>query len=187
MKTSQGLQRKILFLNLKIIISILIILSLIIPLGGSFIVLQIKKQIIKAEIKHRIIAGIDRNELIVLKFTKNDAIVRLNWEESKEFEYEGEMYDVVESIENNDTITFWCWWDRAETKLNKQLNDLTAKAAEQNPLNQENNKRIIKFLSSLYSQNIFIFKRIDDRAIILRPADNSIYYSISIPPPIPPP
>lgn len=172
---------------MKIIISILLILSLTIPLGGSFIVLQLQKQIIKEEIKHRIIAGIDRNELIVLRFTKDEAKVKLNWEESKEFEYEGEMYDVVESEESNDTIIYWCWWDHAETKLNKRLSDLTTKAAEQNPFNQENTKRITRFLTALYSQNIFEFKSYHEKQIFKNLKNTSFYQSISLPPPIPPP
>lgn len=156
-------------------------------MGGSFIFLQLQKQIIKKEIKHRIIAGIDRNELIILRFTKYDARIKLNWEESKEFEYKGEMYDVVESEEFNDTIIFWCWWDHAETRLNKQLNDLTDKATEKNPLNQENNKRITQFLTALYSQNAFDFKTYNEKQIFTNLTNTSFYQSLSTPPPIPPP
>ncbi len=172
---------------MKTISSILLILSLAVPFGGSFIVLQFQKQLIKKEIKNRIISGMDRNDLVVLKFTKSESENKLKWEESKEFEYGGEMYDVVESESNGDTITYWCWLDRAETKLNRQLNDLSARAAEQNPWNKENLRRITTFLQSLYSPSRFDLDEFAKFRFAPRFTINSFYSSICRPPPIPPP
>ena len=176
-----------LFAKLKIIISILLILSLAVPFGGSFILLQFQKQLIKKEIKNRIISGIDRNDLVILKFTKTESESKLKWKESKEFEYNGEMYDVVESEFSGDTITYWCWWDREETRLNRQLNDLADRAAEQNTWNEENLRRITTFLQSLYSPSRFDFDAFANFRFAPRPTLNYFYSSICIPPPIPPP
>lgn len=82
---------------------------------------------LKREIKHRIIEGIDRSELVELSFTAEEK-KQLRWEHSKEFEYNGEMYDVVESKSENGKITYWCWWDNEETNLNRRLNNLLARA-----------------------------------------------------------
>lgn len=172
---------------MKIIISILLIFSFVIPFGGSYIILQFQKQIIKKEIKQKIIKGIDKNELVILRFKKDETFYKLKWEDSKEFEYEGEMYDIVECTEANDTITYWCWLDHAETKLNKQFDALINKNTEQNPLNQENIKRVTRFLNALYSQKIFEFKCYYEKQIFTKLIETSFYKSLSIPPPIPPP
>lgn len=113
---------------LKRVFSILLIGSLIGPYIGISLYLKHEKKMLKREIKHKIIEGIDRSELVELTFTLTEAAEKLRWEHSKEFEYNGEMYDVVEMEEKAATITYWCWWDHKETSLNKQLNGLLAKA-----------------------------------------------------------
>ena len=45
----------------------------------------------------------------------------MDWEHSKEFEFKGEMYDVVFTEYIEDKVIYYCWWDNKETKLNKQL------------------------------------------------------------------
>lgn len=85
--------------------------------------LKWEKKIIKREIKHKIIAGIDKNELVKLEFGY-DELKNLRWEHSKEFEYNGEMYDIVETEIKKEKVIYYCWWDNEETKLNRQLNNL---------------------------------------------------------------
>ncbi|MBK9591208.1 MAG: hypothetical protein IPO32_06800 [Crocinitomicaceae bacterium] len=89
--------------------SILLVSSLIGPYLGISLYLKHEKRMLKREIKHRIIEGIDRSELVELSFTPEEE-QQLRWEHSKEFEYKGEMYDVVESKSENGKITYWCWW-----------------------------------------------------------------------------
>ena len=96
------------------------------------------------------IDGIDKKELVLLKFTKEQSKTELDWEHSKEFEYAGEMYDVVEETIKGDSIYYYCWWDHEETKLNKQLSDLVTKAMGQNQQNKENQNRLQNFLKTLY-------------------------------------
>lgn len=172
---------------MKATIYIILIISLFFPLGGSFIFLQIQRQLIKKEIKHRIIEGIDKDELVVLRFTRTESEEKLRWKESREFEYGGEMYDIVDSESGGDTVTYWCWWDRAETKLNKHLNEQASRTSEHNPWNQENLKRITTFLQSLDSPSRFNFNLFADSRYCLVPAPEVIYASNCISPPIPPP
>ncbi len=115
---------------------------------------------VRKEIKRKIIAGIDKNELVLLKFSEKDKQNLLKWEHSKEFEYLGEMYDVVETNTVGDTTFYWCWWDYEETKLNKQLSKLVHAAWGENPLNRENNKRLFAFFKLLFytdSENNSLF------------------------------
>lgn len=125
---------------LKQLFSILLISSLIGPYLGISLYLKHEKKMLKREIKHRIIEGIDKSELVELTFTVAEAEKKLQWEHSKEFEYNGEMYDVVESKSDGKKVTYWCWWDNQETSLNKQLSKLLARALnDQNPTSTSSN------------------------------------------------
>lgn len=131
------------------VFGILLFVCLITPVVTTFIFLQYQKKQIKREVKWRIIAGIDREELVLLKFTEKEKQTRLNWKHAREFEYSGEMYDIVETELKGDTIYYWCWWDHEETKLNKQLEELVSFACGNNAGTKENQKQLFKFFKSL--------------------------------------
>lgn len=42
----------------------------------------------------------------------------------EEFEFNNQMYDIVDKVISKDSVQYWCWWDFKETKLNKQLDEL---------------------------------------------------------------
>ena len=132
------------------IINILLLFCLVAPVTTTLIFLKYQKRLVRKEIKRKIIAGIDKEELVLLKFTEDDMQCQLKWEHSKEFEFKGEMYDVVESQTLGDTTFFWCWWDYKETRLNKQLSNLLTTAWGNNPVNKEQHKRLISFFKLLY-------------------------------------
>jgi hypothetical protein len=54
--------------------------------------------------------------------------MKLRWEDPGEFEYDGQMYDVVETWTVGGTVYYRCFWDREETRLNNQLRELAARA-----------------------------------------------------------
>lgn len=135
------------------IFGILLFISLVTPIATTFIFFQFQKKQIKREVKWRIIAGINKDELVLLKFTEKEKKTQLNWKHAKEFEYNGEMYDIVETEVNDDTTSYWCWWDYEETKLNKHLKELVSFACGNNAKNQENQRRLFKFFKSLYILN----------------------------------
>ncbi len=121
------------------------------PFATTFTLLHYQKKQLKRSIKQKIIEGIDQRELVLLKFSKKDTKSLLRWEHSKEFEYKKEMYDVVEKIETTDTITYWCWWDNEETKLNRQLSDLLNNVWDQNPNKQQKQQKLIQYAKNWYS------------------------------------
>ena len=45
----------------------------------------------------------------------------LDWKHSKEFEYNGKMYDVISVQKGRDSISYTCWLDKEETELNIKL------------------------------------------------------------------
>ena len=73
--------------------------------------------------KRKLKEGISENELVKLTFSKKEIPTLLKWENDKEFEYNGQMYDVVEVADIGDSLQYTCWWDKAETatKKNKHI------------------------------------------------------------------
>lgn len=154
---------------------------------ATFTFLQYQKKQIKREVKWKMIAGIDKNELVLLKFTEEEIQTELRWEHSKEFEYKDQMYDIVEKWVQSDTIYFWCWWDHEETKLNKQLDGLLANVLGNDQQRQEKKNQLADFFKKLYHENQRIdFAKISEHRIdcfFFSEDLASIYYTPPVPPP----
>nr|WKN38413.1 hypothetical protein K4G66_06825 [Tunicatimonas sp. TK19036] len=166
---------------------IFLLICLGLPLLVTHTWLQHQKVTIRRQVKRRIIAGLHRDELVLLTFTKKEAQTLLRWEHAHEFEYRGQMYDIVESDVESDTLKYWCWSDDEETQLNQQLSKLLAIALGHSPQNKEKQKQLIQFYKSLY------FLKASDWRIPSIPTEQTfcLYYltysSISLNPPKPPP
>lgn len=134
------------------------------------------------------IAGMDKKQLVLLKFTKAEKETQLRWKHSKEFEFKGQMYDVVESEISGDTLSYRCWWDNEETGLNKKLTNLVSDILGNNQQNKENNKRLVQFFKSLYHTSnadwITPFRLVGNTNSI---ANSDCYISYSSDPLVPPP
>lgn len=164
------------------------ILCFVAPVATTYLMLQFQKKQVKREVKWKMIAGIDREELVLLKFTEKEKQTQLNWKHSKEFEYKGEMYDIVETNVVGDTTYYWVWWDDEETELNRQLSELVSFALGNNPKNQENQKRLHKFFKSLYfteddRKESLVFLEVKNKYHL----QQKFYHSVSHSPPVPPP
>ena len=173
----------------KQIISLFLLFMLIAPAVVTYSWLQQRKRIVKKEVKWKMIAGIDKKELVFMTFSIKDSQEKLNWKHSKEFEYKGEWYDIVEQEIIGDSIHYYLWWDHEETQLNKQLNELIALTVDQNPLTKENNNKVAKLFKSLYFTEEKVLVKNEIKSEFSQPSIfyNStlvkVYYSIDLPPP----
>ncbi|MBR9919988.1 MAG: hypothetical protein GYB31_04055 [Bacteroidetes bacterium] len=132
------------------ILGILLLASLLLPLGGTWIWLKHHRSQIRQEVKTMLKGGADKKELVELAFSLEDADAKLHWEHSGEFEFDDQMYDVVESEVKGDSIFYLCWWDHAETRVKKNLERLLAGQWQQDPLKKNGQKRLLDFYKSLY-------------------------------------
>lgn len=168
--------------------AIFLFFCLVAPFFGTYGWLKMEKRKVKKTIKWRMIAGMDKSELVLLKFTNEEAETQLEWEHSREFEYNGQMYDVVEKSVHGDTIWYRCWPDDEETKLNLQLNELVASAMGKNPVNKDSRDRLNNFLKSLYCSDSSDKNLLANNAKKISPFHfSSDYSSIRFSPPAPPP
>ncbi len=139
---------------MKRIGSILLILILIVPFYGTWSWLELQKKKVKKAVKWRIIEGIDRSELVLLSFTHHESEILLRWIHSREFEFNDEMYDIVETLSDPDSVHYWCWWDNEETKLNRELKGVVTSLFGKSSNNNEKINRLVNFCISLYCEDI---------------------------------
>lgn len=176
------------YLFLKKLVSIFLLFCLIAPITGTYIWLKYEKKRTRHEVKSKMMERLDENDLVLLKFSTVDKELKLNWEHSNEFEYKGQMYDIVETKISGDTTYYTCWWDNDETKLNKKLTNLVSDVLGKNQQNKENNKRLIQFFKSLYHTKNFDFvahyQLTDKKYFINNSGSNT---SFSLDPLVPPP
>lgn len=134
------------------IAGIFLLICVVVPVTTTYLFLQFQKKQVKREVKWKMIAGIEKEALVLLKFTASEVESQVKWEHSKEFEFKGEMFDVVEKRIKGDTIYYWCWSDREETKLNRQLDELVSCALGLCPERQEIQKQTIDFYKQLFHE-----------------------------------
>ena len=99
---------------------------------------------------YKIKKAIPQDEQLLWKFSTEDARLKLDWEHSLEFEYKGEMYDVLRSETKGDSIWYWCYWDRKETKLRKELNVLLVNLMGPGQQNKNEGRQLNDFFKSLF-------------------------------------
>lgn len=132
--------------------------------------------------------GIDKDELVMLTFTREEATTELKWKHSKEFGYRESMYDIVEADTSGNTITYWCWWDYQETKLNKQLYRLLADFLGSDNKNKDTRDQFMQFYKSLYcSEKSLWTADVPDLGNQRKSGYQNSYTSIQLTPPTPPP
>lgn len=153
----------------------------------TYVILQFHKKQIQREVKRKIIAGIDREDLVLFKFIEKETQPQLN-SDSKEFKYKGKIYDIVETHIIGDTTYCWAWGDLEETEIEEQLDKFVSFSLDNNPKNQENQKRLHKFLESLYFSGTkrklsLIFKEFKNKCLF----EQKFHQLVSYSPPVPPP
>lgn len=132
--------------------------------------------------------GIDKEELVLLKFTKEESETKLKWKHSLEFTYQQKMYDIVESQIVGDSVFYLCWKDHKETKVNKDIKMLVSNFFNCKSQKDQQNDQINNFYKSLYCQQTTIKENILTESTL----NNLSTYSLLIQthpfsPPSPPP
>ncbi len=174
---------------MKKILGILLFLSLLIPYLGTYTWLRYKINAVKSEVSTRIKAGIEKKDLVLLKFSIRDSETRLRWKHAKEFEFQGQMFDIVTRELHGDSISFYCLKDHEESTINRHIKSLAAKIAGQDPVQRDNHQRLNNFYKSLYNSIPFSLS-LSTPEIQMEQGFYSYafnYSSIQLPPPSPPP
>ena len=123
------------------------------PFYGTYLYLSLQQKVIQEAVQRKLEEGIPENELVKLTFYKEEIPKLLKWEHDKEFEYNGQMYDVVKVTDVGDSLQYLCWWDKAETATKKNKQKLLYAG-----IDTSNNANHFPFTFSDYYKSIhFIF------------------------------
>lgn len=138
---------------MKKIVPFFFMVLFIAPFYGTYLYLSLQQKAIQEAVQRKLEEGIHVNELVKLTFLKKEIPKLLKWEHGKEFEYNGQMYDVVEVTDVGDSLQYLCWWDKAETATKKNKQKLLhTRIDTSNPV-----KHIPLTFSDYYKSIYFIF------------------------------
>jgi len=112
---------------------------------------------------------------------------KLNWKHSHEFEFNGQMYDVVNKEIHGKTTVLWCWNDSKETAINKQIDKLLAFALGNNQQSKETQKRLNNYFNSLFYNELQPLKIFINHNNYQYSIYKVVYHLLRLSPPSPPP
>jgi hypothetical protein len=172
----------------KTIVGFLLFCVLVDPVAGTLIWLHCKKTMVRKEVEKHIVAGVDKHDVVVLQFTKAETQTKLRWEHAREFEYNHQMYDVIETRTVGDRIYYRCLWDKEETRLNRRLEELAARSLGNGPKIREKQQRMLSAHRSLYRVAAYYrFLSTPELMVERLSLISNRYYSLAVQPPTPPP
>ncbi len=125
-------------------------------LAGVYLWLEQKKQIVKSEVKTLLANNSESERKVLLKFSKEEVNTLLRWEHSREFEYNSQMYDVIQMQSSGDSVYYWCWWDKEETELNCKLKKLAEQDESKESREQKKQVRFVSFVFTPFFEEIQI-------------------------------
>ncbi|PKR82202.1 hypothetical protein CW751_02400 [Brumimicrobium salinarum] len=171
-------------------IPIIFVLALTLPFVGVYGWLKFEKSAVKKSVKHRLMEGIPKEELVQFTFALKDTATLLDWKHGKEFEYRGEMYDIVTRNYKVDSVVYDLWWDHEETALNKKLATLTNQLLNRNPDEQSRRNYLAHIQKTMYNEvNSIIVQPLSPLSLKSTTFTEltNLYRSISLQPISPPP
>ena len=112
---------------------------------------------VKNEVEEKRNEGFNKDVVKILTFAKKDIKNIVRWEHDREFEFFGEMYDVISSKESKDSVSYTCYWDIEETKIKKQIAKLFFSDNEKLPFQHEKEAKMIEYFKQFYTfQNVIM-------------------------------
>lgn len=174
------------FDTVKRLFPIAMTMAFILPVWGSFYYLQFHKIAVQKKVKRHIMHNCSDDELVFMSFTKEEALTKLDWKHSKEFEYMGEMYDIVESEETADSVYYKLWWDKEETAINQRVKRIANSIFSQHEEQHEELATVILlkclFYEALYEDEMVHFSLPSKPLAANIPLRNS-WQAVQVPPP----
>jgi len=124
---------------------------------GTWIVFKLQQTAIRYEVKQQIKAGVPAADLVTLRIAKvweETPNGRFEREHSKEFRFDGEMYDIIHSRDEGDTTVYICIHDVKERGLFADLERLIEEEIDQ-PINKKSRESLQQLIAAKYVQKSF--------------------------------
>ena len=120
------------------------------PFYGTYLYLSLQQKVIQEAVQGKLEEEIPENELVKLIFFKKEIPKLLKWEHDKEFEYNGQMYDVVEVTDVGDSLQYLCWWDKAETASKENMQNLISEEINKSKPSKHKPVNFSDYYKSIY-------------------------------------
>jgi len=159
-----------------------------VPFWGSYLFFQFTKNKIKQEVECLLKSKNENILLVELAFSLEQAQSELKWEHSREFEFGGQMYDIVAQRQLGDSVYYTCYPDHKETRLNTEKDKLISRTMHNDPFQKQQNQRIINFIKTVFQKNEFTWSPVIEAPSPIHYSLFTIHYSLYLSsPPSPPP
>ena len=172
---------------MKNIIIIFLLAVLTFPFWGSYSYFQLEKKKIRTEVDRKLSAGVDKTKLVQFRFSVSDSKTKLTWKHSREFVYQGQMYDIVEQKQDGEYILFTCYRDNKETRLEKNKEKIIAEAIGQDPARKNQSEKLTDFFKTVFSQDLFTWNPNFLQPTVFHFSLFTIHYSLFTRAPLAPP
>lgn len=104
-----------------------LVLILVLPFWVGYLGLSWQKKAVRRSVKAALAQQLDEEELQLWRLSPAQARA-LEWEDNKEFEHQGQRYDVVRMAFQDGQVLIWCWWDHEESAIERRLEQLVRRA-----------------------------------------------------------
>ncbi len=141
--------------------AVLLILVLIVPVSATMLWLKAEREEIREKVQEMIGNHLEDEDLTRIQLSLDEAASELRWNNPKEFVYGSAHYDVVKTLRDSDSITFFCWEDEEETKLDKKLNRLLQKALGSDQPTQQGERQLTRLFEGLGMPESFSYRMIE--------------------------
>ena len=162
---------------------------LLVQMQGTWVVFKLQQVAVRHEVKQQIRAGVPESDLVTLRIAKvweKTPNARFEREHSKEFRFDGEMYDIIRSREEGDTTVYICIHDVKESGLFADLERLIEEEIDQ-PINKKSRESMQQLIAAKYVQKSFTLSFVLSASAVVRSPMNEPMISedlqIDSPPP----
>jgi len=112
--------------------------AMLLPFWGAFSLLKFEQCVHRKSVKRAFLNALPPVSLTRIAVLSTDKDVVLKWEHSREFEWNRDMYDIVNQNIEGDSTIYHCWKDHQDTALNNRLEGVIKLAWQGRDQNQEN-------------------------------------------------
>jgi hypothetical protein len=123
---------------------------LLAPAAGAYLWLQVRRAWVRHEVKVTLMAGLEKEDLVLFKISQKTQPEDFVWKHKTEFACGNQLYDVVIQEEHGDTLYLWCFWDEKESIIHQRLDRLAESAQQNDPLQHSKHKQLISFFKTLF-------------------------------------
>ena len=139
---------------MKKIVAFLLLTVFFLNIIGYHFLFQIQQYSIKMQVKKEIRQAWKIQNATELRFSLSDrsALAKLQWEDEKEFIFNGEMYDVIEKKTDGNELIILCVKDKKESHLVSNYERLN-KETQSDPLSKNKSTILLKLITGVFIQN----------------------------------